>query len=243
MLRELRTARPPLTRLLPGSILISEADMRKLFPLISLLCVLTTALFAQMRGGFRGGLGGGFRGGFHGGLGGGFHGGFRTPAIRSGFGHRGFGGFRSGFFSPFSYPIFFSDFWGPGWDYSYNPYLSYPFSSYPYPPQPNVIVIYPPPQPAPPPVVIEENSPPNTVRYETRQRNSQPDPGSEQPVFSLAFKDHSVSRAVAYWVVGKTLNYVTTQGKRYAIPLAQVDRPTSMKLNRERGVAFGLPAG
>jgi hypothetical protein len=183
--------------------------------------------FAQMRGGSHGGFGhGGFGHGF-----GGHGGGFRGPGFHSGFRNPGFFGFRGGYIGPFSYPYLFDSFWD--WDNSFYP-SSAPYS---YSPQPNVVVIYPPPAAPAPPVVIQQTLPPATVQY----ASPPDDPSPDRPVFTLAFKDRSVSQAAAYWVVGKTLHYVTTEGKRYAVPLAQVDRPLSLKLNREKGVAFGLP--
>lgn len=197
--------------------------MRRLFPLISLLGILAVASFGQMRGGFRGG--------------------FHAPSFRSGrmgfphanfgFGHRGFNVFRGRFFSPFTYPIFWDWGWGSGWD---SP--SYPY--YANAPQPNVIVIYPQAQPVAP-VVLAQPTTSATPRYGVPQEAPAPDPDPAAPVFSLAFKDHSVARAAAYWVTGPTLHYVTTEGKHYAIPLNQVDRTLSLELNRAGGVAFGLP--
>jgi hypothetical protein len=54
-------------------------------------------------------------------------------------------------------------------------------------------------------------------------------------------KDSSVYSAVAYWVEGETLHYITTQGKHNQVSLSLVDRNLSEMLNRGRKVEFRLP--
>ena len=57
----------------------------------------------------------------------------------------------------------------------------------------------------------------------------------------MAFKDHAISAAAAYWVDVRTLHYVTLQHEEKQAPLDTVDRDFSMQLNRERHVPFQLP--
>jgi hypothetical protein len=62
-----------------------------------------------------------------------------------------------------------------------------------------------------------------------------------QFLFLIAMKDHTIFPAVAYWVEGDTLNYITNQGVRNRISLDLVDRDFSKQLNQQRGVDFALP--
>ena len=47
--------------------------------------------------------------------------------------------------------------------------------------------------------------------------------------------------AAAYWVEGETFHYVTPRGKHEQLPLSQVDRELSEKLNENHQVQFRLP--
>jgi hypothetical protein len=64
----------------------------------------------------------------------------------------------------------------------------------------------------------------------------------ENPTYLIAFKDHTIYAAVAYWVEGQTLHYVTNQNTHNQVSLDLVDRELSDRLNRERDVDFRLPA-
>ena len=127
--------------------------------------------------------------------------------------------------------------WGyPGY-YGYNDY--YPYSYY-YPPaytygypsyyDSGPVVVnqnYGTPDPPPPPARIREYAP------------SQ-EPGRE-PLYLIAFTDHRITAAVAYWVEGDTLHYVTREHEQKQVPLDGVDRAFSEQLNRDRRVEFRLP--
>ena len=63
----------------------------------------------------------------------------------------------------------------------------------------------------------------------------------ESPTFLIAFKDHTIYAALAYWVEGDTLHYVTNQNAHNQVSLDLVDRELSDRLNRERQVDFRLP--
>jgi hypothetical protein len=211
-------------------------------------------------GGFRGGAGmspggfrgGGFRGGvrpgvgFRGGIarpGGGFRGGFGFG--RSGFFHRpafrsrafaGFGGFGLGFGLGYG--------WG-GWGYPFYsyPYYSYPYYSDPYYSYPPVTVVTPPPVAYydPGPVVISQNisptpPPPAQVReYPPREQEYR------ETIYLIAHRDHRIEAAVAYWVEGDILHYVTRAHERKQVPLDEIDRAFTEQLNRDRRVPFRLP--
>jgi hypothetical protein len=65
---------------------------------------------------------------------------------------------------------------------------------------------------------------------------------SERPtLYLIAFKDHTILPALAYWVEGDTLNYVTQQGTPNRASMTLIDRDFSRQLNRERSVEFNLP--
>jgi hypothetical protein len=198
-------------------------------------------------GGFRGGgfVGGGFRGGFRGGFG--FRG-FRNPVLVGGFwpgwgwGGWGWGGGWGGWGYPYSV------------DYGYDPYAySYPSSAYPasypaysagYPAQPanNVTVVYPPQQSAQTPTLVVREY--DQFGQEVLRAPAGPVTGgnvpSGSPVYLLAFKDHSIRAAAAYWVNGVTLHYVTLDRQQVQVPLDSIDQNLSLQLNHERHVPFSL---
>lgn len=61
-------------------------------------------------------------------------------------------------------------------------------------------------------------------------------------IFMIAMKDHTIYAASAYWVEDGTLSYVTIQGDQNSVSMDLVDRDLSQRLNRDRRIAFGLPA-
>ena len=203
-------------------------------------------------GGFRGGgfTGGGFRGG-------GFTGGgFRGGGIGRSLGYRGYGGYYGGYYgglyggyySPYLYS-------GYGLGYGYSPwyddygYASYPAYSYPayassgYQSSPNVTVVYP--QSSTPSTIYVERPNPVVREYDQYgQQTNRPSPqaNSSQAIYLIAFRDQTIRAATGYWVDGAALHYVTLEHEQKEAPLSSVDRQLSAQLNRERGVAFSLPA-
>jgi len=133
---------------------------------------------------------------------------------------------------------------------------------------PNVTIVMPPqqyPAQAGAPVTINQNFLPEGSREVIQEyapeapESAPPQPSSglrmyqaptpaaqappEEPVmFLIALKDSSVYSAVAYWVEGESLHYITPQGKANQVSLALVDRDISQKLNEGRKVEFRLPA-
>lgn len=64
----------------------------------------------------------------------------------------------------------------------------------------------------------------------------------EKPTtYLIAFKNHTILPALAYWVEGDTLNYVTLEGQPNQASLALIDKDLSKQLNQERNVEFKLP--
>lgn len=225
---------------------------------ISLCCVLATGVTLAQRGGgarggggfYGGGVGGGMRGGYRGGgyVGGsrgyGRYGGYRYGGYRGYY--RGYRGYYRGYYVPY---------WGWGWPYSdfdfnlgywpgYEPYYAdpYPYASdVGYQSSPNVTVIYPPDQ-SPVyaaiarSVVRESDQSAQEVRRDTA--SSSPTP----PIYLIAFNDRVIRPAVAYWVDGRTLHYVTLDHQEMQCSLDTLDRALSLELNRQRRVPFQLPA-
>jgi len=105
----------------------------------------------------------------------------------------------------------------------------------------------PPDQPANPPVVINQNfGPPPGEERPTIQSYSapsapRPEPSEEQPLFFIGLTDNSVYTAVAYWVEGGTLNYITPQGRHNQVSLSLIDRETTARLNRGSKFQLHLP--
>jgi hypothetical protein len=63
----------------------------------------------------------------------------------------------------------------------------------------------------------------------------------EKPtIYLIAFNDGTVYSALAFWVEGATLHYITTQHSHNRASVELVDRKVSEQLNRERGVEFRL---
>ena len=190
-------------------------------------------------GGFRGGMGhgrfvgGGFRGGFgHGGfIGGGFRYGFPGgfPFGSFGFGNRYFGG-RFGFGSS---PVYVGGYGSPfySWGSPYYSYYSSPY--YPYYSNPNLTVVYPAPATSSPVIVVEA---PRSVIYENRDEYRR-----AQPLYLIAFTDGVIRAAIAYWVDGSTLHYVTRERQEKTAPLGTVDQSFSELLNQDQGLNFHLP--
>jgi hypothetical protein len=109
-----------------------------------------------------------------------------------------------------------------------------------------------------PQVVINQNFAPDVARPIVReyipdanggirvygpqsQVETQAPVSEESPTFLIAFKDHTIYAALAYWVEGDTLHYVTNQNTHNQVSLDLVDRELSDRLNRERQVDFRLP--
>jgi hypothetical protein len=60
-------------------------------------------------------------------------------------------------------------------------------------------------------------------------------------IYLIAFKDHTILPALAYWVEDETLNYITSEGTLNHASMTLIDRDFSRQLNRERQVEFSLP--
>jgi hypothetical protein len=112
--------------------------------------------------------------------------------------------------------------------------------------QPNVTVVMPPEQ-TPVSVIINNYYPGAT----TDNPNAGPTPqqaaeeaaaASEPSYYLIAYKDHTIYAAVAYWVEGDTLHYFTAGNTHNQVSLSLVDRDLTARLNKEAGVEVKLSA-
>jgi len=157
---------------------------------------------------------------------------------------RSFRRFRQPLVVPYAYPVYLGDY------SSYNQgYAGYGQD------QPNITIVNPPQQS--PQVIINQNFLPEhatpVIRdytddssgvhvYEAPSRNpaeNLQDEGTDY--YLIAFKDHSIYSAFAYWVEGDTLHYVTPQRVHNQASVTLVDRELTEKLNRERNLQVKLP--
>ena len=120
--------------------------------------------------------------------------------------------------------------------------------------QPNVTIVMPPQQVTP--VII--NVGPGGGQYTTttqrqpgvydvpeRQFVDQSDqsaaaPAEEPAHYLIAFKDHTIYVALAYWVDGDTLHYFTSGNTHNQVSISLLDRPLTERLNKESGIDFKL---
>jgi hypothetical protein len=83
---------------------------------------------------------------------------------------------------------------------------------------------------------------PNDLNAETQAARRARSAADDKPtIYLIAFKDHTILPALAYWVEGDTLMYISQQGTPNRASLSLIDRDFSKQLNRERQVDFNLP--
>lgn len=176
--------------------------------------------------------------------------------VQPGFGFNGYAArrfSRGNYRGPVGYPYVYSV-WVP----DYYDYLDYQNQAGlppdPYGPPP------PPPAAAPQqPVIINQyfNTPPpaqpqnDTQSSNTPQQGAAPGTASAQApgdvigepknYYLIAYKDHRVYPALAYWLEDKTLNYVTTENTHNQASLDLIDIPLTKSLNQRNDVPFSLP--
>lgn len=64
--------------------------------------------------------------------------------------------------------------------------------------------------------------------------------GPQENYYLIAYKDHSIYSALAYWVEDNTLHYVTTQNTHNQASLGLIDVAETTKLNADKNVPFAL---
>ncbi|SPE39321.1 conserved exported hypothetical protein [Candidatus Sulfopaludibacter sp. SbA3] len=114
------------------------------------------------------------------------------------------------------------------------------------PQQPNVTIIMPPQQP---PVIINQYDAPPRPQMTVFQPDTAPaatpqaeESAPEAPHYLLAFKDHTIYSAVAYWVDGDTLHYFTAGNTHNQVSMSLIDRAMTERLNKDTGADLKLPA-
>lgn len=122
------------------------------------------------------------------------------------------------------------------------------FDSSTYSPDPYAV---PAPQASPAPVIVNQYFGSTGSEYArsefgtaSRPVDTPPVPGDPigetQNYYLIAYKDHSVYSALAYWLESGTLHYVTTQNTHNQASLSLIDVDETTKLNADRSVPFSL---
>ena len=63
---------------------------------------------------------------------------------------------------------------------------------------------------------------------------------NEGRYYLIAYKDHSIYTALAYWMENGALNYVTPQNAHNQVSLDLLDLDLTKQLNARRGQAFNI---
>ena len=110
--------------------------------------------------------------------------------------------------------------------------------------QPSIMIIFPPNSATPTTLYPSE---PGSGAQQPAAPNSLYEPQASQPSadeathYLIAFKDHTIYSAVAYWVDGDTLHYFTSGNTHNQASLSLVDRALTDKLNQDSGLQVKLP--
>jgi hypothetical protein len=155
---------------------------------------------------------------------------------------------RSSVYGTYAFPVYVGGY-GYGYGSGYGSANGYdPGQAYQQ--QPNVTVVYP---PAQPPVVINQYlgaAPPDqgqgsdtgsNMHLYQAPSNAPESSAPEGSYYLIAFKDHTIYSAVAYYVEGDTLHYFTEGNVHNQVSVSLVDRQLTEQLNRERNVDVRLP--
>jgi hypothetical protein len=160
------------------------------------------------------------------------------PAYRSG-----------GFAVPYAVPVYVGGYAGyTGYYDSGVPPDAAAAAGAPPPAQPNVIVVYPSGMPAGSPLSGGYGeayaAPPSGSPAQGPSPAASQDQSAATPApttYLIAFKDHTIYSAVAYWVEGDTLHYFTSGATHNQVSLSLVDRDLTLRLNAEAGNNMQLP--
>ena len=90
-------------------------------------------------------------------------------------------------------------------------------------------------------VVLNQGFRPDSSAYPQQEEPQSAASDPPATIYLIALTDHNILPAIAYWVDGDTLTYITTEGDQNRISLALIDRDFSKKLNDDRHVEFRLP--
>jgi hypothetical protein len=181
-----------------------------------------------------------------------------VPGRAPGYGRGGYGGGRTVIVP---YPVLAAPAYYPyGYGYGYDqPVMVQPDAGYMQQQQPPVVIInqnYKPDTIAP--VVREYNNLPQPGGAAAEQQQPQQQESTlkvyenrtgpraaleeEKPtIFLIAMKEGNIMPALAFWVEGDTLHYITRESSHNKISLDRIDREFSVRLNKERGLEFRIP--
>jgi hypothetical protein len=151
---------------------------------------------------------------------------------------RGVSNTRPNFRGVYGYPVYIGGYYD-------TPYISQqePMATA----QPNVTVVMSPPQQATPVIINNYYSGtaptnPDSGRVQAQQQDAdEAAPTAEPAHYLIAFQDHTIYAATAYWVDGDTLHYFTSGNTHNQVSLGLVDRQFTERLNKEAGVEVKLP--
>jgi len=149
------------------------------------------------------------------------------------------GGYGYSFYGSPSYLVGDYSTYGGYYDTQYPGYAGQPVQQQQQ--QPNVIVVYP-----QMPGVMTQYGPPDMSAQQPEptihSQTSEP-PAAEGTHILLAFKDHTIYSAIAYWVEGDTLHYFTDANTHNQVSVELIDRDLTAKLNQGSGLQVKLPPG
>ena len=142
------------------------------------------------------------------------------------------------------YPIYVGGAYIPAYGSSYAPDYSSQTQLSPqqqYAPAPPVVInqYFAPPASSEPVTGVYQ---PYTQRQQQPQAEDDQDSAAPTPTkyYLLAFRDHSVYSALAYWVEDKTLHYVTAQNTHNQVSLDLVDVEFTKQLNQDKSRPFSI---
>lgn len=163
--------------------------------------------------------------------------------------NRGYRGYSSGAYRGlYGYPYGYS-YYVPGYFDDYDDY----WNNYYYPPAaPSAVTSYVPvptaPEASQQPVIINQYfgvQPPAPANAAPQTTSNTQAPGAPladpQNYYLIAYKNHAVYSALAYWVEDKTLHYVTTQNTHNQASLDLIDLNLTRTLNQSNDVPFSIP--
>jgi hypothetical protein len=137
----------------------------------------------------------------------------------------------------YAYPVFVGNYYDPSFA------ASDPADSAPPPVQPPVMAMRP--ADTARPVMIQVPPQPDypvASREPVTPYQAQPADEQEPDHYLLAFKDHTVYSAIAYWFDGDTLHYFTTGSTHNQASVSLLDKELTIRLNKELGIDFHMPA-
>jgi hypothetical protein len=140
----------------------------------------------------------------------------------------------------YAYPVYIGGYYS-------TPYISEPDPAVSSPAQPNVTVVMPAQAPATPVIINNYYYGASGSSQDLAPQQGQPAadeaaPAIEPAHYLIAFQDHTIYAATAYWVDGDTLHYFTSGNTHNQVSLSLVDRSFTERLNKEAGVDVQLPA-